>query len=515
MALLLVCCCPLSYVVFFIAHSNCVSAPLVATPWQVAPRDVSASKGNTQQILKVETENRIVILAIMSADNQVEPVAAMAAAASSSAAGSAAGSASEYLKRTCLICGCQTNQTINIYEPRSGPNIVQLIQAKFKFQPLNEDKFLCFSCNNWLINWHSLQAVNSNDAESQSRSQSPSHMGNNSSGNLVQQQQQKDKPMERARLRPVAQVRPQPQTRQAARQSPLQQAPSQIPPAVQSVSVISYNKRRFGGRCASSSRGMRKMLRHCCVCGAAMVLRLLTTTPAQTLAKLARRSGRSQCRKCRESEISKWRMLHKRSVAKVTQLQRALRQKKQHGGVKDHQTLVKAVLATPMPIPTPTPTPTLQQYQRFQAPRVDGKVVAMFRRLGTTLSTEQVKELEESKEPLDPMPTERPLRIMSPAKQRPRWTRALDDDEILLEFDSVISEVLPSSTPAPLLTAARRRLCYQFTSEQETDAEVEVEVETAEQVTKDNRKSVFKFTHQKHVNLAGLQLPQGLSITLI
>lgn len=41
---------------------------------------------------------------------------------------------SEYLKRTCLICGCHTNQTINIYEPRGGPNIVQLIQAKFKFQ---------------------------------------------------------------------------------------------------------------------------------------------------------------------------------------------------------------------------------------------------------------------------------------------------------------------------------------------------------------------------------------------
>lgn len=68
----------------------------------------------------------------MSANNQAEPAAAMAAAASSSAASAA--SASEYLKRTCLICGCQTNQTINIYEPRSGPNIVQLIQAKFKFQ---------------------------------------------------------------------------------------------------------------------------------------------------------------------------------------------------------------------------------------------------------------------------------------------------------------------------------------------------------------------------------------------
>lgn len=66
----------------------------------------------------------------MSADNQAEPVAAVAP----QPAASVASSGSECLKRTCLICGCQTNQTINIYEPRSGPNIVQLIQAKFKFQ---------------------------------------------------------------------------------------------------------------------------------------------------------------------------------------------------------------------------------------------------------------------------------------------------------------------------------------------------------------------------------------------
>lgn len=327
-------------------------------------------------------------------------------------------------------------------------------------------------------------------------------MGNNSSGSLVQRR--RDQPVERARLRPVAQVRPQPQM-----QSPSQSQP-QIPPTAQSVPapVISYNKRRFGGRSASpSGRGMRKMLRHCSVCGVAMVLRLLTTTPAQTLAKLSQRSGRSQCRKCRESEISKWRTLHKRSLAKVLQLQRALRQKKQvKQPIVKEPTLVKIA-----------PTPTLPlPYQRFQAPRVDGKVVAMFRRLGTTLSAEQ----EQSEEP---MPTERPLRIMSPAKQRPRWTRTLDDDEILLEFDSVISEVLPTQTPTPtaLLTTARRRLCYQFTSEQETDehgeteAEVDVDVEPAEKLTQNNRKSAFKFTHQSQVNLAGLQLPQGLSITLI
>lgn len=80
----------------------------------------------------------------MSADNQAEPVAAVAPqpAAAAAAATVASSAGSEYLKRTCLICGCQTNQTINIYEPRSGPNIVQLIQAKFKFQVRH-----CQACN--------------------------------------------------------------------------------------------------------------------------------------------------------------------------------------------------------------------------------------------------------------------------------------------------------------------------------------------------------------------------------
>ncbi|XP_062133879.1 protein phyllopod isoform X1 [Drosophila sulfurigaster albostrigata] len=415
----------------------------------------------------------------MSADNQVEPAAAMAASASASAA---SGGASDYLKRTCLICGCQTNQTINIYEPRSGPNIVQLIQAKFKFQPLNEDKFLCFSCNNWLINWHSLQAVNSNDADSQSRSQSPSHMGNNCS--LQQQQQQKAPSMERPRLRPVAQVRPQPKSQpqpQPQRQhqpQPHTQPQPQAQADRQPTTVISYNKRRFGGRSAASTRSMRKMLRYCCVCGGAIVLRLLNTKPTQTLAKLARRSGRSQCRKCRE--------MHKHSVVKV----RHLELKKQQD-----QTLVKAPLAMP-------------QYQRFPAPRVDGKVVAMFRRLGTTLSVEQEDEVE-------PMPSKRPLRIMSPAKQRPRWTRTLDDDEILLEFDSAISEVLPGTTAPRVTSSARRSLGYQFTKAMQAETEMEAEAEVAEDVVKDNRKRVEKVTHQTHVKLAGLQLPRGLSITLV
>lgn len=40
----------------------------------------------------------------------------------------------EDLRQICLICGCHTSQIINVFEPRNGPNIVELIQAKFKFQ---------------------------------------------------------------------------------------------------------------------------------------------------------------------------------------------------------------------------------------------------------------------------------------------------------------------------------------------------------------------------------------------
>lgn len=61
-------------------------------------------------------------------------------------------------KRVCFICGSQTTLIINIHEPRNGPNIVDVISEKFKTRPLSDDKFLCYSCNNWLINWHSLQS---------------------------------------------------------------------------------------------------------------------------------------------------------------------------------------------------------------------------------------------------------------------------------------------------------------------------------------------------------------------
>lgn len=316
-------------------------------------------------------------------------------------------------------------------------------------------------------------------------------MGNSCAGASGNAQQQRPK------MRPVAQVRPQPQAQVSAARIGSGSSSSMATPTTttQPAPLLSYNKRRFGRRsvAAAGTRGMHKMLRHCSSCGTAIVLRLLTSTPAQSLAKLARRSARSQCHKCRSSELCKWRQLHRRSVAKVQQLQRALRQRQDAG------TLVRTLA---------TPTPTQPQYQRLPAPRVDGKVVAMFRRLGTTLSVEQ--DAQEEGEP-EPKPTARPLRIMSPAKQRPRWTRTLDDDEILLEFDSAISEVLPA---APASTTARRRLRYQFTQAEaaEVEAQTENRSSSASVVVEAEEK-----THQTHsqLSLAGLQLPRGLSITLV
>lgn len=44
----------------------------------------------------------------------------------------AAAAANPLVKRVCFICGSHTSQTINIYERRAGPNLVEVINAKFK-----------------------------------------------------------------------------------------------------------------------------------------------------------------------------------------------------------------------------------------------------------------------------------------------------------------------------------------------------------------------------------------------
>ncbi|XP_017061510.1 protein phyllopod [Drosophila ficusphila] len=419
----------------------------------------------------------------MSANNQQQQ-------ANPSAAVVASAASSEYLKRTCLICGCHTNQTINIYEPRSGPNIVQLIQAKFKFQPLNEDKFLCFSCNNWLINWHSLQAVNSNEAEgqsqSQSQSQSPSHMGNS----VLQQQEQ------RTKLRPVAMVRPQVRVQPISHSQPVPQLQPQAP-VNPTPAPITYAKRRSSRRSASVSR-MSRILRQSC-------LESLRRSPKKRMFLCikplnAKRSGSAICRvEC---------VAPRRKPMEAT--------------------------AT-----TGTTGTTSTTNQRCPQPSVDGKVVAMFRRLGTTLSREQPPaESTTSKSTSSSSSSTASLKlpqIMSPLKEKPRWTRALDEDEILLEFDSAISEVLPTNK-------VRRCLEYQVThGDDKENEEVEMEMEEEEEGEKQEKKvwdqvelkvvqeaeaplepqshrktgGSHRDSHQAAVQLAGLRLPMGLSISLV
>uniref|UniRef100_A0A182RLS9 ZAD domain-containing protein n=1 Tax=Anopheles funestus TaxID=62324 RepID=A0A182RLS9_ANOFN len=90
----------------------------------------------------------------------------------------------------CLICGIYTNLSLNIFEPRNGPNIVDVIYEKYKFRAErgdNADKHICFSCNNWLINWYSLQNTSSGSsrtyepAPSTSRSSSAAADSSNNS----------------------------------------------------------------------------------------------------------------------------------------------------------------------------------------------------------------------------------------------------------------------------------------------------------------------------------------------
>lgn len=73
--------------------------------------------------------------------------------------------ASKYEQRVCLICGSRTHLVLDIYEPRDGPNIVDIIYAKFKFtvDKNSVDHFICYDCNNWLNNWYSLQNANEPD----------------------------------------------------------------------------------------------------------------------------------------------------------------------------------------------------------------------------------------------------------------------------------------------------------------------------------------------------------------
>lgn len=77
-------------------------------------------------------------------------------------------------KKVCFICGSHTTLIINIHEPRCGPNMIDVISEKFKMRPLNDDKFLCYSCNNWLINWYTVQKKNDDNSHEDAQHQTTS-----------------------------------------------------------------------------------------------------------------------------------------------------------------------------------------------------------------------------------------------------------------------------------------------------------------------------------------------------
>ncbi|KAL5285915.1 hypothetical protein ACFFRR_007535 [Megaselia abdita] len=282
-------------------------------------------------------------------------------------------SSSEDLKRICLICGCHTNQTINIYEPRSGPNIIELIQAKFKFQPINEDKYLCFSCNNWLINWHSLQCVNSNEEESAESS---------SSGNFRNQLNNGGASISKERMLKM--------------------------------------KKRNGFYFSKRSRKRSVVRAPCKLCG----------TSAVFLGRKVAEEKPLHCNKCQR--ILKWRSEYLKTL---------LTESKTDEDVEEVVEEQPSPPSTPAPQEEKTPEPqnpptnnnlvSSYTYVRYQRPLIDGKVVSMLRRCGTTLT----REKEDNQKP----------QIMSPRKkQKQVWTRQVDENEIVIDFNLAITEVLGS-----------------------------------------------------------------------
>ncbi|XP_011193783.2 protein phyllopod [Zeugodacus cucurbitae] len=357
---------------------------------------------------------------------------------------------SEFLKRTCLICGCHTNQTINIYEPRSGPNIVELIQAKFKFQPLNEDKYLCFSCNNWLINWHSLQALNSNDAESPSgtfRPQMNSMLHKENAENQPQQSRNMCHWQTNAHLcRPIAKVLPS-ITAKARDNGVMCEVLLTKDTMAHSVREESLNEKK-----GVYTKIFKPKCRH----------RLCYAKPKRLSKNLRLRQKHVQYKTSVGCSTNQAHQANNKSIALCEEQNIAndfVYNSNEHKNIftkLDDHALV------------------MDNNHWLKRPLVDGKVVSMLRRLGTTLSHELRQKSTSSS-------TLSVTQIMSPTKSKPRWTRQLDEDEILLDFNSAISEVLPQVIGAqqqqfgdkycvPEVMAvkqARRKLTYQVSVDED------------------------------------------------
>jgi len=73
---------------------------------------------------------------------------------------------------------------------------------------------------------------------------------------------------------------------------------------------------------------------------------------------------------------------------------------------------------------------TDEKARSFPKPLIDGKVVSMLRRIGTTISRENDDNVYPP--------------IMSPTKKKSTWSRNLSEGEILLNFDNALTEILPN-----------------------------------------------------------------------
>uniref|UniRef100_A0A034WS66 Protein phyllopod n=1 Tax=Bactrocera dorsalis TaxID=27457 RepID=A0A034WS66_BACDO len=380
---------------------------------------------------------------------------------------------SEFLKRTCLICGCHTNQTINIYEPRSGPNIVELIQAKFKFQPLSDDKYLCFSCNNWLINWYSLQTLNSNDAESPSgnfRLQMNSMMHKENAENQHPQSQNMSHWQTNTQLcRPIAKVLPNIKAKARYDQG--------VP--LQEESFIEERKKcamRFQPKCCDrlwysikqkmpsrSSRLQRKLIKHKTFVGHRTNLSIKTESNCEEI---------NVADAYKENPKEKCLYIPKKDLQLASEITNIGNNENIFSKFDEHA--------------------IIDNERWLKRPLIDGKVVSMLRRLGTTLSHNVFNKSTNTSRLLVPQ-------IMSPIESKPRWTRQLDDDEIVLHFNSAISEVLPQ-----VIEEDHQKLSEKY------------HVPEIMAVRKAKRKLTYQVSVDKDVSQSIYPvLPEGLSISLV
>lgn len=65
--------------------------------------------------------------------------------------------------KVCLCCGSYTIFAVSIREPTHGLNMMDVIMEKFNRQPCDDDRYLCYSCNNWLIDWFTRRKQSDNE----------------------------------------------------------------------------------------------------------------------------------------------------------------------------------------------------------------------------------------------------------------------------------------------------------------------------------------------------------------